>query len=258
MRDDRKSTFDHQRCGTCGLPWESHTKDCSRHAYRPGAEKPEAPPPGVQGPTNGKALFAWLKEQEQRYGVGLLKYIFAWGKLQDFPVWIINWSAEQVNLAYNEACWKLVATSGQQPKPPTTFPTISQAAASGLREIIGAPGDEPKTLREFVREAAEVATPDPKPPAKRLADYSSILEAVRDETTNRRLFMWLTSGETAQTETGLRALIASIITAEVAHATASLQQQVGELVEERTRLLEEVGRLGARLEIAECQPGGRK
>jgi hypothetical protein len=60
-------------------------------------------------PRNGKALFAWTKDQEQRHEVGLLKYLNSWAKLQDFPGRIVDWDAEQVALAYAEACRKLTA-----------------------------------------------------------------------------------------------------------------------------------------------------
>lgn len=58
-------------------------------------------------PRTGKALFAWTKDQEQRYEVGLLKYLNQWAKLQDFPGRMIDWDAEQVSFAYQEACRKL-------------------------------------------------------------------------------------------------------------------------------------------------------
>ncbi len=58
-------------------------------------------------PRSGKALFAWTKEQEQRYEVGLLKYLNGWAKLQEFPGRMVDWDAEQVGLAYAEACRKL-------------------------------------------------------------------------------------------------------------------------------------------------------
>jgi len=58
-------------------------------------------------PRTGKALFAWTKDQEQRYQVGLLKYLNGWAKLQEFPSRMVDWDAEQVNLAYSEACRKL-------------------------------------------------------------------------------------------------------------------------------------------------------
>jgi len=58
-------------------------------------------------PRTGKALFAWTKDQEQRHEVGLLKYLNSWAKLQDFPGRMIDWDAEQVSLAYSEACRKI-------------------------------------------------------------------------------------------------------------------------------------------------------
>ncbi len=45
-------------------------------------------------PRTGKALFAWTKDQEQRYEVGLLKYLNQWAKLQDFPGRMIDWDAD--------------------------------------------------------------------------------------------------------------------------------------------------------------------
>src|SRR4051794_6956295 len=64
-------------------------------------------------PKSGKALFAWTKEQEQRYEVGLLKYLNSWAKLQDFPSRMVDWDAEQVSLAYGEACRKLQSIQGR-------------------------------------------------------------------------------------------------------------------------------------------------
>ncbi|MGE3818938.1 MAG: Rad52/Rad22 family DNA repair protein [Isosphaeraceae bacterium] len=65
------------------------------------------PSTAATGPRTGKALFAWTKEQEQRYEVGLLKYINQWAKLQDFPGRMVDWDAEQVRQAYQEASRKL-------------------------------------------------------------------------------------------------------------------------------------------------------
>ncbi len=58
-------------------------------------------------PRTGKALFAWTKDQEQRHEVGLLKYLNSWAKLQDFPGRMVDWDADQVSLAYSEACRKI-------------------------------------------------------------------------------------------------------------------------------------------------------
>jgi hypothetical protein len=60
-------------------------------------------------PRTGKALFAWTKEQEQRYEVGLLKYLNGWAKLQEFPARMVEWDADQVSQGYSEACRKLQA-----------------------------------------------------------------------------------------------------------------------------------------------------
>lgn len=94
-----------------------------------GGAKPQGEPAGRGGgnesgngrghdgpPRSGRALFAWTKEQEQRYSVGLLKYINGWAKLQEFPGRMVEWDAEQVALAYAESCRKLQAVqSGDEP-----------------------------------------------------------------------------------------------------------------------------------------------
>ena len=58
-------------------------------------------------PRNGKALFGWVKDQEQRHEIALLKYLNQWAKLQDFPGRMIEWDADQVALGFGEACRKL-------------------------------------------------------------------------------------------------------------------------------------------------------
>jgi hypothetical protein len=80
------------------------------------AEAPAAASPTTRNgqttgnvPRNGRALFAWTKEQEQRYEVSLLKYLNQWGKLQEYPGRMVEWDADQVSLAYQEACRKLQA-----------------------------------------------------------------------------------------------------------------------------------------------------
>lgn len=62
---------------------------------------------GNSPPRTGKALFAWTKEQEQRHGVGLLKYMNNWAKLQEFPGRMIDWDSDQVSLAHAEAMRKI-------------------------------------------------------------------------------------------------------------------------------------------------------
>lgn len=60
-------------------------------------------------PRSGKALFAWTKDQEQRYEIGLLKYLNSWAKLQEFPGRMVDWDAEQVARAHTEALRKIQA-----------------------------------------------------------------------------------------------------------------------------------------------------
>lgn len=58
-------------------------------------------------PTSGRAMFAWTKDQEQRYQVGLLKYLNEWSGHHEFPARMVDWDSEQVALAYAEAMRKL-------------------------------------------------------------------------------------------------------------------------------------------------------
>jgi hypothetical protein len=81
------------------------------HAPQPApSAAPSAPRSRGEGgnvPRSGKALFAWTKDMEQRHEVGLLKYLNGWAKLQEFPNRMIDWDAEQVALAYQEAIRKI-------------------------------------------------------------------------------------------------------------------------------------------------------
>jgi hypothetical protein len=75
----------------------------------------EAPRPPVDGgnrrqdgtPKTGRALFAWVKKQEEQHGEGLLKYLNGFAKLQDWPGRMVEWSDAQVQAAHDEACRKL-------------------------------------------------------------------------------------------------------------------------------------------------------
>jgi len=66
----------------------------------------------VEAPRTGRALFAWVKEQERKHEVGLLRYLNEWAKLQSFPGRMVDWSGEQVRLAYAEASRKLATVTG--------------------------------------------------------------------------------------------------------------------------------------------------
>src|SRR4051812_45905085 len=61
------------------------TAVASSPAPAPAPSAPKNGAPSGNPPRTGKALFAWTKDQEQRYEVGLLKYLNQWAKLQDFP-----------------------------------------------------------------------------------------------------------------------------------------------------------------------------
>ena len=65
-------------------------------------------------PRNGRALFAWTKDQDEKYDYGLLKHLNAWGKRQDFPGRMVDWEGEQVNRAHSEACRKIRAVQAME------------------------------------------------------------------------------------------------------------------------------------------------
>jgi Rad52/22 family double-strand break repair protein len=58
-------------------------------------------------PRSGKAFFKWVKDQEERYQVGLLKYLNSWAKLAEFPGRMVDWNSEQVAAGLAEATRKL-------------------------------------------------------------------------------------------------------------------------------------------------------
>jgi hypothetical protein len=90
-----------------GIPTYASRRDAG--VTEPAAPSPSEPAhaPHSAGPRTGRALFAWTKDQEERSGVTLLKYLNGWGKRQDFPARMVEWDAEQVRRAYEEACRKL-------------------------------------------------------------------------------------------------------------------------------------------------------
>jgi hypothetical protein len=90
-------------------PAESATAPAPAGTSAATAPSQRPSPPASNAPRHGRALFAWLKEQEQRYEVGLLKYLNSWAKLQEFPGRMVDWDADQVSLAHAEACRKLQA-----------------------------------------------------------------------------------------------------------------------------------------------------
>jgi hypothetical protein len=61
------------------------------------------------GPRTGRALFAWIKDQDERFEYGLLRYLNAWGKRQEFPARMVDWDIERVAQAFSEACRRVQA-----------------------------------------------------------------------------------------------------------------------------------------------------
>ena len=95
-------------------PLRSRPRHC--RPRRPGSPRDgdfgQAPPTAAATRTHPvwpNSPSAWTKDQEQRYEVGLLKYLNSWAKLQEFPGRMVDWDAEQVSQAYQEACRKLHA-----------------------------------------------------------------------------------------------------------------------------------------------------
>jgi hypothetical protein len=54
-------------------------------------------------PKSGKALFAWVKERDEKLGVDLLRTLSDWGKHNHFPARMVQWSGEQVDQGHSEA-----------------------------------------------------------------------------------------------------------------------------------------------------------
>ena len=78
------------------------------------APSPRTNEDGLNPPRTGRALFAWTKDQDEKYEYGLLKHLNAWAKRQEFPPRMVDWDAEQVTRAYSEACRKVRAIHAMQ------------------------------------------------------------------------------------------------------------------------------------------------
>ncbi len=65
--------------------------------------RPAEEPRGSTAPKTGKALFAWIKERDEKLGVDLLKTLTDWGKENRYPPRMVQWNAEQVDQGHGEA-----------------------------------------------------------------------------------------------------------------------------------------------------------
>jgi hypothetical protein len=66
-------------------------------------------------PRSGRALFAWTKDQDQKFEYGLLKYLNTWAKSQQLPARMVDWDSDQVSQAYSEACRRVRALQTKRP-----------------------------------------------------------------------------------------------------------------------------------------------
>ena len=62
-------------------------------------------------PRTGKALYAWVKAQEQELDAGLLAHLNTWAKQQGFPYKMTEYSQDQVTATYAEAQRRLQGTT---------------------------------------------------------------------------------------------------------------------------------------------------
>jgi hypothetical protein len=60
-----------------------------------------------QPPADGRGLYAWARRMEDRHGCGMVLYLRKYGKHRGFPIRILDWSADEVALAYSEASKQL-------------------------------------------------------------------------------------------------------------------------------------------------------
>ncbi|WP_246196277.1 Rad52/Rad22 family DNA repair protein [Aquisphaera giovannonii] len=90
--------------------------------------------PAGEGPTvpqSGKALFAWLKQQDEKHDYGLLRIVSDWAKRQDFPARMVEWDAAQVQLAFSEARDALKASRPAAKPAPVASRKEAEPAADG-------------------------------------------------------------------------------------------------------------------------------
>jgi hypothetical protein len=99
---------------------------------RPSTAVPSAPSTGAPNPPQtGKALFAWVKQHDEKHGTELLAALSEWAKQRQFPARMVQWNAEQVKKAFAEA--QSAISSAQEPAashPSARSDRTSQPAAT--------------------------------------------------------------------------------------------------------------------------------
>jgi hypothetical protein len=119
------------------------------HASSPAISQAEPVPsvsrPAGDGPTapqSGKALFAWIKKQDEQHGFGLLKTVSDWAKRQEFPARMVQWNAEQVAKAFTEAQAAIQAIQPTRTEPAPTPATKGNGWNGKGRDRAGASANQ--------------------------------------------------------------------------------------------------------------------
>jgi hypothetical protein len=87
---------------------ERHHWDTAGH----GEEARRTPPSNGHHddrPRTGRALFAWLKGQDEQHDFGVLRHVAGWAKRQGAPERMVEWDAEWTTAGYGEACKRIQA-----------------------------------------------------------------------------------------------------------------------------------------------------
>jgi Rad52/22 family double-strand break repair protein len=108
---------------TFGTDPSHHAATKAQHPAQPGRVQAQGSGSASDGhglgpPKTGKALFAWVKQQDEKHGYGLLEHISNWAKKRDFPARMVQWAPEQVQQAFTEAMSAVQATQTTQQEPP--------------------------------------------------------------------------------------------------------------------------------------------
>jgi hypothetical protein len=111
----------------------------------PSSSRPVGDGPNV--PQSGKALFAWIKQQDEKHGFGLLKTVSDWAKRQDFPARMVQWNAEQVDQAFIQAHAAIQAaqTAQTNPNPPASARGNGWNGSKDGDRVVSAEGVSPGT-----------------------------------------------------------------------------------------------------------------
>ena len=131
------------------------------------SSRPAGDAPGA--PQSGKALFAWIKKQDEQHGFGLLKTVSDWAKRQDFPARMVQWNAEQVQKAFIEAQTAIQAIQTTQTDPNPLPPTKGNGrnGPKGRDRVVPAESEGPDPVTETRPAPVPRREREPSPPRSR-------------------------------------------------------------------------------------------